>query len=144
MARTLVLRRSRLLALYLVALHAAAAAGAMLVEAPVPLRVLLAVAVAASALWNLARWMRPGVFGVESLDLLDDGSLRMRYASGEEIGARVLPASGVYPQAAVILARPQAGGHSRSVVVPADSCPADDFRTLKTWLRWRARTGSAG
>lgn len=144
MGRTVPLRRSPSLGLYLLALHLVAGASVTMAELRLPVRVLLALAVVAAASRGLMLWRRRGALGVEALRLLDDGSLWLRDSAGNEIGARVLPATRVFPRAAVILARPQAGGRTRAIAVVSDSCEADDFRTLKTWLRWRAEKAAAG
>lgn len=71
-----------------------------------------------------------------------DGSLAVR--SGDDwVEARLLPDSTVLPWLVVLRYRlPDARGPGARVVLP-DSLPADDFRHLRVWLRWRANLDGA-
>lgn len=140
MGQIVVLRRSRLLALYLFALHAVAAGCVLRTDVDVRIALALGLAVAASGLRNWTLWKRPGSCGVTALRLLDDGSLRLCSGGAGERSARVLHETSVFAHAVAIVVRMERDGRRRSVIVLPDSCSGEQFRVLRTWLRWCART----
>lgn len=140
MDQIVVLRRSRLVALYLFALHVVAAGSVLLIDVDFRITVVLGLALLASALRHWMLWKRPGSCGVTALRLLDDGSLRLRAESAGELPACVLNETSVFAHAVAIIVRMERNGRRRSVIVLPDSCSGEQFRALRTWLRWRAQT----
>lgn len=89
---------------------------------------------------SLAMSMRPRA-GVD-LRCQSDGHLAVRRGD-DWVPAGLLPDSTVLSWLAVLRYRlPGARGTDALVVLP-DSLPADDFRHLRVWLRWRAKVEGA-
>ncbi len=72
------------------------------------------------------------------LRLEPDGSLLLRSGEDEWRPAAVLAQTSVSPWLSVLRYRLEGEGRARSLAVLPDSLPADDFRRLRVWLRWRA------
>lgn len=135
------LHRSRLLVVLLLLLHALAASSVIGLPWAWPVRCSLLFLLGLS-LWNSLR--APKILG---LRLSADGRLVCRLADGEPAEALLLPDSAAFSRLIVLRLRT---GDARSVTSLAlfpDSMPADQFRVLRLWLRWRdesARPHDAG
>jgi len=134
---TLTVHPSRWYARAALALHLLAGGAVLLADLAAAVQVTVLAALAAS----LVGAMREKA--VLDLHCQRDGSLAVR--SGDEwVAARLLPDTTVLPWLVVLRYRVPGAGRSDAVVVLADSLPADDFRHLRVWLRWRAgRDGAA-
>ena len=133
-----VLRRSRLLAAYLAALHVAALLALVPLDILSSWKAFAAASVAAMAVWNMYRWFRPGRRSAAVLGLSDDGHLLLTLRDGTEVRTRVLPETTVFGHLAVIHARAADSNRNHHVIVLADSCSAEEMRSVRMWLRWQA------
>ncbi|MDE2584684.1 MAG: hypothetical protein KGN39_04740 [Betaproteobacteria bacterium] len=136
------LHPSRRLASILVASHAAALGGVFILSWPIVWRILLALFVVLSAVFELRRQKLPGA--VAWLRLGTKGELECGTRDGDEEGwrARVLSSTTVWPWIVVLRYRPESGGRIGAIVILADSMEnAEAFRQLRVWLRWRAEEG---
>jgi hypothetical protein len=135
----LALTSSTRLALLLGLLHVFALAS--LAPLHLPAWVLLAAGAAtlASAAVTIRRFAllaaRPSVC---ELVLRDDGTVEATDRSGRVFAAAVSPQSAVFPWLAVILlSRPGSRG-LLGLAILADSVQPEEWRLLRTWLRWKA------
>ncbi len=125
------LHRSRLLLVLLLIAHAGAAACVGLVPGSALLRGGLLAAIACS----LARALRaPRIVG---LRLGDKGQCEGRLADGTSVELAVASDTTVFSQ--LIVLRLHVGGEKRVSTLPlfTDQMPAERFRQLCLWLRWR-------
>lgn len=125
------LRRSRLLSALTVVLHGVAGVCLLFVPWPPALRYLLLLVVVLSA-WFVLRGPR-----FVGLCLLDNHALACRLASGEHIPVVVQPDTVVCSRLIVLRVRDGDTGRRCSLTLLPDSLPADQFRLLRLWLRWR-------
>jgi hypothetical protein len=128
--------RSRVLAGVLICVHLAAAALALAAAPRWEWRLAIALGVCASLAQTLRAqgWgSRPGMARVE---LERDGRVRVTDRRGREYHARLTRSTLVTPWIVILVLA--AGGMSpaRTLLVPRDSLPSDDFRRLRVWLRW--------
>ena len=136
------LHPSRRLASILVVSHAAALGGVFILSWPIVWRVLLALFVLISAVFELRRQGLPGA--IAWLRLGAKGELEFGTRDRDEDGwrARVLSSTTVWPWMVVLRYRPENGGRIGAIVILADSMEnSEAFRQLRVWLRWRAEGG---
>ena len=134
----LTLAPSPLLALVIVALHAAAA-GCVLVVLPGIAAALLALALFLLGL--VAAWSRALLRSSASVRAIEIAgpSLALELASGEKLAADVAGRRYVSRLAVSLpLRRPR-----RTILVTADMLPAADFRRLRIWALWGKLPGVA-
>jgi toxin CptA len=114
-------------------------------DVSLPIQALIIVLIAASLVFHLRRdallWARKSVTGVL---LKDDGSVAVTFADGATAEGLRLPGSFVHPWFTSIVWRPEAARWSRVIAVWPDSLPADQFRELRVWLRWRRKPPGEG
>lgn len=127
------LRRSLLLVLAPIGIHAAALVAVLLPEWPPAVRT-------AALCLLLASGVRSAILSrlpVTALRLLPDGRIECRL-KGEEAfsSAELLPLATVHPLLTVL--HLLAGDQRRTVVLVPDSGCAEELRLLRIWLRWRA------
>lgn len=127
------LRRSRLLFVLNLVLHALAAASVLLLPWPTSVRLLL-LAPLAWSLWQQVR--RPS--RVIGLSLAESGALACGFANGEQNSVRVQPDTVVFSQLVILRVRDSDTNRLDTLVLLPDSMPAAQFRLLRLWLRWRA------
>ncbi len=74
---------------------------------------------------------------VIALKIAPDNTLSLRLRSGEWHDCEVLGSTCVTAGLTVLNLRQAGRRRLRSVVLLPDSMPADDYRRLRVWLRWR-------
>jgi toxin CptA len=125
------LRRSRLLFVLTVSLHALAAGSLLLLPWPPWPRYLLLATLVLSAWWT---WQPSKVVG---LQLAASGDLTCLLAGGGRLSPLVQPDSVVFKQLVVLRVRDRETGRIDSLALLPDSMSAAQFRLLRLWLRWR-------
>jgi toxin CptA len=121
------------LRLALLGVHLLAGVAVLLADLAVWGQVLLLLTIAVSLLLHLRRQ------ATHEIRCEPDGSLQIRIAS-EWRAATLLPASVVMPWLVVLHYRVEDNGQTHHLVMPPDSLPSDDFRRLRVWLKWKAKT----
>jgi toxin CptA len=119
--------------------HAAAFAAAWIALPRAWAALLLGAALSVS-LWRNLRlhcW-RTAPDAVTACTLEPDWRARLLLARGESVSGRLMPSTFGSPLLAVLNVRTDRSRWRRSVVLAWDSLPADEFRRLRVWLRWRA------
>lgn len=134
---TFVPGRSPLLAAALIGTHVAA--GALALAAPIRWEWWLAIAIGvcvslAHSLREQGWWSGAGIARVE---LQADGNARLVDRHGRMHEARLTRSTLVTPCLVILVLATARLRPARTLVVPADSLPSDDFRRLRVWLRWR-------
>lgn len=139
------LRPSAALTLALSAGHGTAIAALFPLDLPAAAKVLLGLALLASAVASIARhaWLQGSKASVK-LRVGSDLGAELETRAGEKIAGRVLPYSLVHPWLLVVRVAPHGGGRERSVVLLPDSADADSLRALRVVLRWGAVSPAAG
>lgn len=136
------LRRSRVILVLLVLLHALAASCALfLLPGPLTARGV----VSGFVVFSLWRAMRPS--SIVALHLGERGELGLSFVDGSRRSAVVRPETTVFAQFVVLrLSEDDAGratGRVHNLTLAADSMPAGQFRLLRLWLRWRVSPDGA-
>jgi len=118
--------------------HAVGLVVVYIVEWPVLLKIPASLAVVASWLFYVRRdaLLKPRD-SVIVMSLRRDGGVEATTREGVMIVGRQMAGSFVHPWFTTILWRPDGARFSRAVVVMPDSLPADQFRELRVWLKWR-------
>jgi hypothetical protein len=132
---TLEVRRSRALALVVLAGHGLAAAGIAPIDLPLAGKLLLWLALGASL---LKTWPVCPAIG---LRLGADGLLALIRTDGSSTECRVEPATTVFPWLIVLRAR-----HAQAIetlTLPLDALGPDGHRKLRLWLKWRSTSEAA-
>lgn len=130
------------MAALLAAMHLGAAVPLALVPLAPGLRAAGALALLGSLAWYLVRhaWGRRST-AVEELELATDGSFSVRLRGGAFVPAVVRDHSVVLPWLATLQLGLDGRRHDLALVLLPDMLPADDFRRLRSWLRWGRKTG---
>lgn len=138
------LKTSRQLTVLLAAGHLIAAACVFSVPLPLWLRILLPSLLLTSLVYHLRyqAW-RSWPFSIVALEFEHDGTVFMHYRNGKILEAAVLGSSFVAPYLTIILLKSNRSRFVRSVVLLPDMLPAELFRSLRVWLRWRLGRGAA-
>ena len=133
------LRPSRLLLVAIAVLHALAFAGLFLSQSlPIWLRIAFGIALGVSAVIAIRfHAARNAAESVRELTLLEDGSLEIG-AGGRTLGASLAPQSIVFPGLVLLLPVVADSRRLPAVVLLPDALSAQDWRTLQTWMRWKA------
>ncbi|MDR0578225.1 MAG: hypothetical protein LBI87_12025 [Candidatus Accumulibacter sp.] len=126
------LRRSKLLAGALCAMHGAAACVFLRMPWPPPARIGL-LAILAVSLWRALRPPR-----VTALRLRENGALECLLPDGTDRPAHPLPDTAVFP--CLVVLRLEIEGEKGTLSLPLfpDHMPREEFRLLRLWLRWNA------
>lgn len=127
------LRRSTVYQVLLAAVHAAAAFSLLYLPLGWFWRVLALVLVFASA---MAAWRASDIVGLQ----LSATELRVRTSSGLLVAASLRPGCAVFSWLAVLRFDCDGQAKSRSLILFPDSFSGDDFRLLRLWLRWSAKS----
>jgi len=127
---TLPVRRSRALALTLLAAHGFAAAGIAPIDLPLAGKLLLWAAVAASLVRTLTRQSAVG------LTLGADGRVALIRTDGSSVECAVEPATTVFPWLIVLCARHSEA--TETLTLPIDALGSQGHRKMRLWLKWRA------
>ena len=132
---SLALRPSRVLALALTLIAAAALACAW-VSLPGLAFAPIAAGIALAWAWHCAQALQRGACATRTLELGAKGGVRFEDGQGEWQDAEILPDS--YVSGWLIVVNLGAGGRRRrSLVLLPDAAAAEDLRHLRVWLRWR-------
>lgn len=132
-----------MLALGLCAAHLGAAAAVWLAAVPLWLKLVLGLGVATSLGWPLARQaaLRAAEAIVE-LEVSERGRLSFLTRRGEWRACELLGSTYVSPRLTVLNLKPEGGRYARHVVLLPDNVDEREFRRLRTWLRWGARSAA--
>lgn len=134
----LVIRPSRCLALILALLHLAALGSLMPLDIPVWLKWALAAVLAASFVASIRRHaLHQAASSVRELVLKSDGGIEGLRRDGGRFDAGVSAQTTVLPWLIVILLEIPGLRRGHPVVVLPDALTAEDWRTLRAWLRWK-------
>ena len=132
---SLALRPSRVLALALTLMAAAALACAW-ISLPALAFAPVAAGVALAWTWHCAQALQQGAGAVRTLELGVQGGVRLQDGRGAWQEAEILPDS--YVSGWLIVVNMATGGRRRrSLVLLPDAAAAEDLRRLRVWLRWR-------
>lgn len=137
------LERSRLLAGALILVHGLALAAAWISLSGWPLY-LAGFAVLASLAGALAQAQLRAAHQAVSLELHEDGRASWRNRDGSRHEGRLGASQFVSAALAILELEPAGRGRRKRIVVAADSLSAQDFRRLRTWLRWRVPQSRPG
>jgi hypothetical protein len=132
---TVSLRPSRILALSLTVMAAAALACAW-ISLPLLAFPPVAAGIALAWAWHVAQVLQRGAGTVHALELDAKGEARWQDGSGQWHEAEILPSS--YVSDWLVVVNLGAGGaRGRSLVLLPDCAVAEELRRLRVWLRWR-------
>jgi len=141
------LRPSRLLAGWLLGLHAVVLALALVMPLHWGARLALMLALTASLGYHLAQHaLRRLPDSVTGLKLAADGTFLIRFGCADWALVEVLGTSFVKPELTVLHLRAEGRRLVDYVVVMPDALDAEAFRTLRVWLLWGRKSplGSLG
>lgn len=128
--------RSRLLAGGLICAHLAAGALALVATAGPAWRLAIALAVCASLAHSLRAQGWSSSAAAARVELQRDGGVRVIDRRGREYQARLTRSTMVTPWLVILVLATGRLRPARTLLVPLDSLPSDDFRRLRVWLRW--------
>ena len=140
-AHRISVRPSVLIAIAVSIVHVAAAAVLWVVPVPVVVKAAVTLAIAVSLIYFMAR--DAGLHAARSivaLELRDDGEIACQTRNGAWLDCELLGSSYASPGMTVINLRPRGWAGYRRVILVPDNMDAEDFRRLRTWLRWRGET----
>lgn len=126
------------LAAILAAGHGGVAVLVLLLDIPLAWRAAILAVLAASLVYELrATALRFSANALITLRIAPDNVFSAQTRSGEWRDYEVLGSTYVTSAMTVLILRAAGARRVRSVVLLPDSMAADDFRRLRTWLRWR-------
>ncbi|KFB66575.1 protein YgfX [Candidatus Accumulibacter vicinus] len=128
------LRRSRFLSFLMVLLHALAGACLWVLPWPAATTRHWLLLIIALSLWHALRPSR-----IVGLRLGEDGALTLLSGDGDSMFVSPQADTTVFSQLIVVRIRNDDRGRLPSLVLLPDSMPAEQFRLLRLWLRWRVR-----
>lgn len=118
--------------------HLAAAGVLWLAPIPVLGKAVVTTAIALSLIYFMARDAALHAQGsIVALALGDRGEIACQTRSGEWIQCDLLGSSYVSPRMTIVILRARGWLLARRVILVPDNVDADDFRRLRTWLRWK-------
>lgn len=129
------LRASRFRVVLVMVAHVLAVTALWRADLGLAYRLVLLAAVLASLVWSMRRRVLP------VLRCLADGSLETGHGD-TWTPATVQPETVVLPWFVALRYRKPDRRHDDILAVFPDMLPADDFRRLRVWLKWRAATGA--
>lgn len=139
------LRRSRQLGWLLLAGHLAAAGVSWAAPIPWWLSLSLTLGVLTSLAFSVRYQVSRSAMGaLTALELRPDGSAAVEDRQGRWREVRILGSSFVSPVLTILNVAVAGGRLPRSLVVAPDALPADEFRRLRVWLRWRRAPAGRG
>lgn len=126
-------------------LHLAALGSIFPLDLPLGLKLLAGSAIACSAVASLRRHALLLASGsVRELALLADGSVEAGCRDQVRFAAGVSAQSTAFPWLVVLLLDVSSSRFMLPVVILPDSLSADEFRVVRSWLRWKVRKVSSG
>ena len=131
-------RPSVLIAVAVSILHVAAGGVLWIVPIPVAGKAVVTLAIAVSLIYFMARDAAlHAARSIVALELRDDGAIACQTRDGAWLECTLLDSSYVAPGMTVVNLQARGWlGYRRVILVP-DNVDAEDFRRLRTWLRWR-------
>lgn len=136
--RRIAVAPSVMLASVLSALHLAAAGLLWIMPLPVLGKVLLTGAVAFSLIYYMARDASlHASHSIVALEVRDGGSVLLQTRCGDWLEGELLGSSYVSPHLTIVNFRPNGHWSTRRVILLPDNVDSEDFRYLRTRLRWR-------
>ena len=136
--RRIAVAPSVMLASALSALHLTAAGLLWIMPLPVLEKVLLTGAVAVSLIYYMARDASlHASHSIVALEIRDGGSVLLQTRCGDWLEGELLGSSYVSPLLTIVTFRPKGRWATRRVVLVPDNVDSEDFRYLRTRLRWR-------
>lgn len=134
-------RPSVLIAIAVSIVHVGAAAVLWVVPVPAVFKAAVTLAIAVSLIYFMARDAAlHAARSIVALELRDDGEIACQTRDGAWLGCELLGSSYVTPGMTVINLRLRGSVGYRRVILVLDNMDAEDFRRLRTWLRWRGET----
>jgi toxin CptA len=128
---------SALLGAGIAATHAAAAVMTWLVPLPAPVLVLLMLAIASSLVYLVYHHallrLPHSIVALEARE----GSVSVQTRKGEWLEGKVLGSSYVSPRLTIVNFLPLGRWRVRHVILVPGNVDPEDFRHLRTWLRWK-------
>jgi len=124
------------------ATHAGAAALLWIVDLPLAVKAALALAIAISFVYFMARdaFLR-APHSVVALQLKEDGRIAARTRAGHWLDCEVMGTSYVSSRLTVVNLRARERRLGVRVVLVGDNVGPEAFRRLRTWLRWQVAAG---
>jgi toxin CptA len=140
-AHRVTVRSSALIAVAVSIAHLAAGVVLWVVPIPVMGKAVFTLAIAVSLIYFMARDAALHTAGsIVALELRDDGEIACQTRDGAWLDCALLGSSYVSPGMTVVNLRPRGRMGARRVILVPDNVDAEDFRRLRTWLRWRGAT----
>jgi toxin CptA len=137
-AQRISVKPSVLIAVAVSILHVGAAAVVWLLPIPVPGKAVFTLAIAVSLIYFMARDAALHASrSIVALELGEDGEIACQTRNGAWLECELLGSSYVSPGMTVVNLRARGWMGYRRVILVPDNVDADDFRRLRTWLRWR-------
>ena len=137
-AQRISVRPSVLIAVAVAILHVSAAAVVWLVPLPILGKAVFTLAIAVSLIYFMARDAALHASrSIVALELREDGGIACQTRNGEWLECNLLGSSYVSPGMTVVNLRARGWTGYRRVILVPDNVDAEDFRRLRTWLRWR-------
>ena len=132
------LRRSRLIAGAMIAVHAIALASLVSIQLAIATKLALAVAILVSLAHALSRHALLALrTSIAAIELEDGDRCTITQRDGAARSAAILGTSYVAPWLTVLNLRMESRTLPRHVIVVPDNVEAEAFRTLRVLLRWR-------
>jgi len=134
---------SRILAIVLCLIHPGAGAAIWLAAVPLWLKVGLIITIIADCGWCLfsRAFLRPAD-AIVAVEISAAGKLSFLTRAGAWHAAELLGTTYVAAYLTILNLKPDGRRLARHVVLVADNVDPDDFRRLRTWLRWAPRPGA--
>ncbi|MES2354316.1 MAG: protein YgfX [Pseudomonadota bacterium] len=129
---------SRYLAGLLILAHGASIAIVAIIDWPLWFKVLISLGVFASSVFHLQRdALLRSPSSIVAFLLKSDGQIEVTQRNGKILIGQQLKGSFVHPWFTTVLWRAEGARFSRANVILPDSLPAEQFRELRVWLKWR-------
>jgi toxin CptA len=137
-ANRISVRPSVLIAIAVSLVHVAATTVMWIVPIPVVGKAAVTLAIAVSLIYFMARDAAlHAARSIVALELREDGEIACQTRNGAWLDCELLGSSYVSPAMTIINLRPRGWPGDRRIILVPDNVDAEDFRRLRTWLRWR-------
>ena len=137
-AQRISVRPSVLIAVAVSILHVGAAAVLWLVPIPILGKAVFTLAIAVSLIYFMARDAAlHAARSIVALELREEGGIACQTRNGAWLECELLGSSYVSPGMTVVNLRARGWTGYRRVILVPDNVDVEDFRRLRTWLRWR-------
>ncbi len=122
--------------------HFAAAVLLWLVPLPVPGKVVITLAIAASLVFLLARdALLHAAHAIVALEIGEEDTISYQTRGGEWVDCELLGSSYVSPRLTIVNLQPHGRRRTRRVILVPDNVEPREFRRLRMWLRWKRGDG---